>query len=207
MERISALVLALAVSLDSLGVGFAYGVKKLKIPLASLLLLSGLSSLAMLLSMAVGQVLAAILPTAVERWLGGGILIGMGLSSFFTAWRSQHKRGAEGELLSVRIRPLGLIIQVIEEPGRADLDASGEINPGEAVLLGSALALDALGAGLGAALSALPAFFTPALVGLATLFTLSTGLSLGTRLVCLESPWASVAHGVLLVLLGFYRLF
>ncbi|HHV57736.1 MAG TPA: sporulation membrane protein YtaF [Firmicutes bacterium] len=206
MDELSALVLALAVSLDSLGVGFAYGAKKVRIPPVSLFLLSGLSMAAMYSSMLAGRVLAGLLPAASSRWLGGAILIGMGLSSFFTAWRSQRKKTGEDKLLSLRIRPLGLIIQVIEEPGRADLDDSGEISSGEAVLLGAALALDALGAGLGAALTAFPPFITSALVGGATLCTLKVGQGLGQRLLRLETSWATLAHGALLVALGFYRL-
>ena len=50
-----------------------------------------------------------------------------------------------------RIRPLGLVVKILREPTVADTDTSGMIDIKEALLLGSALALDALGAGLGAA--------------------------------------------------------
>jgi len=209
MNELPALLLSLAVSLDSLGVGLSYGVKKVRIPLPSLLLLSALSGLAMLASMLAGHFVGSFLSAEVARFLGGMTLIGLGLLALLMAKRTRHGSTTKknDRILSLRIRSLGLIVQVIRDPDSADLDQSGEISAGEAVLLGMALALDALGGGFGAALTALPPFLTSALVGLATLSSLKLGLKLGRRLVRKESPWATLVHGVLLVLLGFCRLF
>lgn len=207
MNELPALLLALAVSLDSLGVGLSYGVKKVRIPLSSLLLLSALSGLAMLASMLAGRFVGSFLSAETSRFLGGTTLIGLGSLALLTAERARHGPKKKKErILSLRIRSLGLMVQVIQDPDSADLDRSGVISAGEAVLLGTALALDALGAGFGAALAALPPFLTSALVGLATLSTLKLGLGLGRRLAPEERPWAALAHGTLLVLLGFYRL-
>jgi putative sporulation protein YtaF len=206
MNELPAVLLALAVSLDSLGVGLSYGVKKVRVPLSSLLLLSVLSGLAMLASTLAGRFVGSFLSAETSRFLGGMTLIGVGFLSLL-AERARHgPRAKKDKILALRIRSLGLMVQVIRDPDSADLDQSGEISAGEAVLLGTALALDALGAGFGAALTALPPFLTSALVGLATLSTLKLGFGLGRRLVRKESPWASLAHGALLVLLGFYRL-
>lgn len=207
MAWLSALVLALAISLDSLGVGLSYGLKKVKVPFSSLVLLSVVSGAAMLVSMLAGGFLGSLLPEGSCRWLGGVILVVTGLASLCTALRSQASNSSlEQRLFSIRIPALGLVIQVIKEPVRADLDRSGEISPGEALLLGTALALDALGAGLGAALTSFPPVLTSALVGLATLCTLWAGSYLGRRLVRRESSWAALVHGTLLVLLGLERL-
>jgi putative sporulation protein YtaF len=208
MNELPALLLALAVSLDSLGVGLSYGVKKVWVPLSSLFLLSALSSLAMLTSMLVGRFAGSFLSAGTARILGGLTLIGLGFFTLLTAKRVRHGEGnKKDKLLVFRLRPLGLVVQVIRDPDSADLDQSGEISAGEAMLLGTALALDSLGAGFGAALTSLPPFSTSCLVGLATLSTLKVGLALGRRLMRKESTWVTLAHGVLLVLLGFYRLF
>src|SRR4051794_35683761 len=51
----SAAVLAIALSLDGIGVGFAYGLRKIRIPVGSLLTIASCSMLAMTLSMFAGH--------------------------------------------------------------------------------------------------------------------------------------------------------
>ena len=55
-------------------------------------------------------------------------------------------------LFQWEIARFGIIIQILKEPRRADLDRSGMISSKEALWLGLALSLDSCGAGIGMAL-------------------------------------------------------
>lgn len=205
MAWLSTLMLVLAVSLDSLGVGFTYGIKKLNVPPVSLLLLSSVSALGMLVSMLAGHEMGILLGEQ-GCIVGSVILILMGFFSFRTARQSLRQR------LSLRLpwlrqmTALEMVSRVVEEPMEADLDSSGEISMAEALLLGMVLALDSLGAGFGAAMVAFPPAITSLLAGLLTWFTLNLGLYAGRRVELSPSSWVSFMPGLLLILLGTWRL-
>lgn len=205
MAWLSTLVLVLAVSLDSLGVGFTYGLKKLKVPPISLLLLSSVSALGMLASMLAGRGTGVLLGEW-GRFVGSSILILAGFFSFRTTYYSRRK---QSNLSSLRLKPantLEIVARVVEEPIEADLDCSGEISMIEALLLGVALAMDSLGAGFGAALMAYPPVITSVLTGVLTLSTLNIGLYAGRRMDVPLNSWVTFVPGFLLILLGTWRL-
>ncbi len=106
-------------------------------------------------------------------------------------------------LLSLRVRPLGVMVQVMRCPEIADVDRSGELGAGEAVLLGAALALDTFGSGLAAGLGGASWILMAGMVGAMTLGGLAAGMTLGSRVP--ESwggVWLRVAPGVILTLMG-----
>lgn len=204
MAWLSTLVLALAVSLDSLSVGFTYGVKKMRVPGFSLMLMSLISAFGMLVSMMVGQSLCSMLGNQCHI-IGSAILILMGFFSLGTTCLPKTKQKDFTSISTAS--PLKMVARVVEEPVEADLDESGEISIIEALLLGAALALDSLGAGFGAALADYQLVITSGLVGLLTLATLSIGLRAGQMVeLPSNSLWAKLAPGVLLVLLGTSKL-
>ncbi|NLG86108.1 MAG: sporulation membrane protein YtaF [Firmicutes bacterium] len=209
MAWLSTLVLALAVSLDSLSVGFTYGVKKMRVPGFSLMLMSLISAFGMLVSMMVGQSLCSILGNQCHI-IGSAILILMGFFSLGTTCLPRTKQKGFTSISTASpstASPLKMVARVVEEPVEADLDDSGEISIIEALLLGAALALDSLGTGFGAALADYQLVITSGLVGLLTLATLSIGLRAGQMVeLPSNSLWAKLAPGVLLVLLGTSKL-
>lgn len=105
--------------------------------------------------MTAGGALGAFLPPSAGRWIGAGILILLGAGA---AVRSLLP-GAGGlprpakPAAAKRFHALGLTILVVREPSAGDLDNSGSIDLGEALLLGFSLSVDMLGAGIGLALA------------------------------------------------------
>lgn len=111
-------------------------------------------------------------------------------------------------MLTLEIRSLGIIIQILRTPSAADADRSGAISAGEAIWLGAALSLDAFGAGIGAALIGLPVFGTSLAVALSCAAFLWCGLGVGRKAG--GRPLArvmSVLPGAIMIALGVLRLF
>jgi putative sporulation protein YtaF len=227
----SLVLLSCAVSLDGFGVGITYGIRKIKIPVSSIFIISACSGLIILLSMMVGVTLTRWMSPHGASVMGAVILIGIGLWALIRFLRSDGQdeeaesrlqdetakvATLKGEQSSVGAKPIlalelkvfGFMIQILRTPSAADMDRSGTISSGEAFLLGAALSLDAFGAGIGAALVGFPPITTAALIAV------SSGVFLwsGTRVGFWVSGWRwvrnlSMLPGVILILMGIFKLF
>ena len=109
---------------------------------------------------------------------------------------------AEQPIISVSIKPLGIIVQILKEPARADFDCSGIISAREA-FLGLALALDAMGAGVGVAMAGLNIFYTVLAVGVLKFILVNLGLLVGAFF---NQAWikslSAVISGLILIIIG-----
>ncbi|MEW6425426.1 MAG: sporulation membrane protein YtaF [Bacillota bacterium] len=212
MELLTITLFALALNMDAFATGVAYGMRRIKIPLASLLIISGLSVLAITFSMLAGNLLASFVPDAFARRLGGFTLLFIG--SLFV-WQSLRRNSVHAAdhttetrtLLRIRIYSLDLVIHVLREPHRADLDRSGEISTPEAFLLGAALAMDSFGAGFAVSMLGFDLALTAALVGIGHLALTYLGLLAGRGF---SATWLgkqfSVLPGCILIFLGLAKL-
>jgi putative Mn2+ efflux pump MntP len=75
------LLLAFALSLDSFGVGVTYGLRKMRIPLLSIAIISVCSGLVIGISMQLGALLSRVLSPVYTTVIGAVILIGIGCYS------------------------------------------------------------------------------------------------------------------------------
>ncbi len=218
---VSLLVLALALSLDGFGVGVMYGLRKIRIPFVSVMIISCCSGVMIFLAMQIGVVLSRFLPPGAARTIGGIILIGIGLWAVIQMLRQIHKgqeplpapdqAAAEPDpkkVVQIELKRLGLVIQILRTPSMADVDRSGVISPYEATLLGISLSLDAFGAGIGAALIG----FAPWLTALAIAFASGTFITAGLKvgIVFSDIDWVkrfSVLPGCVLIMIGLLKLF
>lgn len=204
MESIAIVALALTVSLDGFAAGAAYGARKIRLPLLAVSLISITSAVTMYISMSIGSVLRDIIPERAASILGAALLIFLGAYFILQQFKTPSKVSeAERDILHFRIASLGLVIRVWHDPLLADSDKSGGINPGEAIVLGIALALDAFGAGLGAAMTGLPSLLTALSIGLSKFILVNLGLCAGGSLARLVTPKImSLLPGLLLIVLG-----
>lgn len=210
MVSISMLLLAFAVSLDSFGTGLTYGMKEIKIPLKSVLIISGCSAITFFVSMGFGHFLEQFLSPEACKVAGGSILLLLGTYFLYQVVKPEKKAIAvpeEKTIIKLEIKSLGIMIQILKRPTIADLDQSGSINGWEAVLLGIALSLDAFGAGIGAALINLPPFFTAFTVAaMSSIFVLG-GMKLG--FAASKISWMqklTFLPGILLIIIGLLKM-
>jgi putative sporulation protein YtaF len=178
----SALCFAIALSLDGLGVGVAYGLQKLVLPVKARLTIALISLFTIAAALSFGKIIGILLPMEYGRVLGRLILLLMGLWFLFQAWlEKKEKNFTEPNLplAEFSLESLGIVILVLRHPASADFDRSGTINTTEAAFLGVALAMDAMGAGIGASIGASWPWYTPILAGVGKFAFLSGGLFLG----------------------------
>ncbi|MBU7006760.1 sporulation membrane protein YtaF [Phosphitispora fastidiosa] len=218
MELLSIIAFATALSLDGFGVGISYGMRKIRIPVLSLVVISLTSSTAIGLTMLSGHFVSQYISAEMAEIIGASILILVGLWILLQTWSKKESHIKPGEksvgehnpecqtILDFKIEAFGLVIKIMREPTVADFDKSGFISVKEALLLGLALAMDAIGAGFGAAMTGFTPVLTPLIVGIVKFLMVSLGVILGRRYAV---NWlgnrAAVLPGWVLIMLGVAR--
>ena len=206
----TSVLLVIAVSLDSMGVGIAYGARGTRITTLSGIIIALCTAVMMCVSMTAGNFLAEALPRNGTKTLGGIILISIGCWQFLQGWRNYINQSSNEDrsrpLLYLRIPFLGVVMQILRDPNLADANWSGTIDPKESILLGGALGLDAFSAGFGAALSGFSLWIVP-FVATACVAFVFIGSSLGSRYM---GRWLKqkgfALPGMLLIAIGIWQM-
>jgi len=223
---LSLIMLSIAVSIDSCGVGITYGLRSIKISLVSIFILALCSGSVIFIAMLVGDYLKAFVPLHYSKYIGAIILILIGIWSFYqymkqarqeeqdnvmdyTAEDSQQevKVHSNSTVLTLNLKRLGLVIQILRTPQTADVDRSGSISATEAIMLGLALSLDAFGAGIGAAFLHLPVILTVLTIMLSSSLFIMAGLWLGKKLSQFEFiRFVGILPSIILIVIGASKL-
>jgi putative sporulation protein YtaF len=232
----SLLILAFAVSLDGFGVGVMYGLRKIRIPILSIGIISLWSGIIIYSSMQIGVLMSSFMSPVAAKRIGALILIGIGIWAL-AQLRQQQKSQDPGdtaksedqailssvdpntepvtmdtlqrtkEILNIELKRFGLVIQILRTPSIADVDKSGNISASEATLLGLALSLDAFGAGIGAALIGFVPLLTASVISISSGSFIALGLRVGFRYA--EMNWMkklSILPGCVLIFMGLLKL-
>lgn len=236
LSLVSPLLLAMALSLDGFGAGITYGLRKTKIPLMSVLIISLCTGIILCISMVGGSLLQRFLPPSFASAAGAVMLIALGCWSLFqqitaggaardadggpvpdstvppqqdesAAVSGSLLDGPKSEVFKLEIRKLGLVIQILKSPAQADLDRSGSISSREALWLGTALSLDAFAAGLGAAMLGLSPWLTSGAAAVCSGIFLVLGMKAGFRAAAFRGTrFISCLPALILLIMGMMKL-
>jgi len=204
----SLLLLVVAVSLDGFGVGITYGMQKIRVPFFPLCIIMLCSGIVVLLSMTIGNILSSMISPHMAQMFGGCILIILGCFSLVKIIRSKVGAGEGSGMSEESARKLHQFKTVLSTPDKADWDQSGAISANEALVLGAALALDAFGAGLAAAIIGYSPLLTSILIALMSGTFVYCGMKLG--IVLSENKYMqkmTFIPSLLLISLGIFNLF
>jgi putative sporulation protein YtaF len=210
---LSLCILAFSVSLDSLGAGFTYGLKNIRIPFLSRFIICFISLLCALLATNLGGILTTILPLWAGSLVSTLILLGLGVYMLYSSVRETNSEGNTAtESQPMREyhwgwQTLELTVTIMRHPVRCDINRSNTIDALEALLLGIAFSLDAFGMGIGYGLMGdiwklpiLTAFFHFVLLSLGQFM----GRIIRKKLLALDKI-LSFVPGIILILLGILR--
>ncbi|MGR9049101.1 sporulation membrane protein YtaF [Halobacillus faecis] len=187
-----------AVSIDSFGIGCVLGLKKVGLTLRGVFLIASVSGCMFLLSSYFGHLLAAVVAAEDAERVGALALIGIGI---YFLWQFFKKEKDSEEKKEPWLNPA----KVLNDPLAADVDHSGGIQGKEVWLLGAALSLDTIGAGISGALIGIPILFTAVMITVATFCMLGCGILSGSKLSD-KAESLSILPGVLLIIIGLIKL-
>lgn len=210
MHMASLFLLAMAISLDSYGVGMTYGMRKVSIPNRSIIIISICSALSLSFGILVGNISEQYIDPLWTGMLGGLILLILGLWTFSSYFRNeeQPKSTDVKTLFKFEIKSIGLVIHILKKPLSADFDNSGTITGLEALFLGIALSLDGFGAGVGAGILHYPASILVGSSFVMSALFMFMGLRTGEYLTnSYAAKILSYIPGVVLIVLGLLKIF
>ena len=207
---LSILAFTVAANLDNLGVCIAYGMSGTRVTHAANLMVAVISGVATGLSIAIGSVVAQTMDNSAAQLAGVLLMASLGmwitLKALVEGWR-QPGQTEPREVYKFSVKPLGLVISILTEPDKADLDHSKTIDMSEAIWLGAALAINCLASGAALGLINLPIIATSLAVSVGSYLCTFIGWRLGRKA---SSRWAGnragILAGLLMVALAFFQL-
>ncbi|WOD38220.1 sporulation membrane protein YtaF [Nodosilinea sp. E11] len=220
MNYVSLLTIAIAVSLDSFGVGVAYGVRHIRVPVSSLAIITFCTAVTLGLSVFASEIISAALSPELTQTLGGVLLVGIGLVAILNQLRSQMrssqtahglKEPAPDPLVQAEDSPTSrhgfqTIAKRLQRPNAVNVDRAKSISSQGALLLGLAVSLDSFVAGIGIRLMG----YSPWLI-IFTLATMSSAfiyLGIRTGLLIADRQWfrqLPYFPGTMLIVIGLHR--
>ncbi len=211
MSLFYVVALGFAVSFDGFIAGVAYGLKNIRMPWPSLLIVGIVTCVCSSVAMAGAYILGRFMNTGYAIILGALLLILLGIWSVFHQYLVRNVKPYEVDG-QVTMRTLTfsvgeLVVSIMANPETADVDHLGVISPLEAVFLGLAVALDAMVAIFGAALMGALPLYTPLAAGIIHVICIAFGCYSSTRFIS-EKLKKKVPYlpGTILILLGIIRL-
>lgn len=195
---------ALSSSIDNLGVGMSYGLRKIRIGILSNLFIAVICFLFSMGGILSGQWIANLLPGILPTLLATFVLFFIGIRIILLT----RPRENEGENSREGKEETGRIEGILKHPERADRDRSGEIGLGEAALLGMALSANALTNGLSAGLIGLSPVVISLTAAIGSFLTLWLGVAIGRKVTEIRigsftiGQFSTVLSGVIIILIA-----
>lgn len=183
---ITAFLLALSANLDTFSLAVSYGIKKIRIPFLSNLLISFLTTLSTFLAMECGLVISSFLPLFIANSIGGISIVVIGL--YFLIDYFLHSCN--------------------DEIPMADSDHSGDISLKETIPLIIALSVNNLGVGISGSMSGVSTLFMTIFTFLITYSFIGIGTWAGKTLFGkLLGKYTTLLSNIFLILFGIYTIF
>ncbi|MNI45227.1 hypothetical protein D3C73_996460 [compost metagenome] len=196
---LAVVVIGLASNLDNAGVGIAYGVRKIRIPWYSNLAIAIISFLATLLSGLFGNWLAFWIHPWIGQLIGTIVIVSVGVWVLLQPFVEKKAASFDQESNPVT--------RLLRNPEEADKDSSKSISLGESILLGIALAMNALAGGFNAGITHLNIWYTSLSVGVFSFILLAICAEFGEKYAAEKlGNRATIISGLLLILLGIHQM-
>ena len=197
-------ILVAALSLDTLFACVAYGIKKIRIPFLSAVVMAAVGTGFLLLSILLRGLTGRLFPEQLIRYLGFAVLIVMGMINIFQSLLKSLLR--RDKTIRFSVSEYSFVLKICLDETEADIDDSKQLSLREAFLLALTLSADSLLTGF--SITAAPLCF--ALLGLFSfgmgLLAVLIGTAAGRRVSensCCNLSWVS---GLLLIVIAFLKI-
>ena len=207
-SAMEAILLVIAVSTDTFLASFSYGVNKIRIPFASVLIINIICTSVLALSVFLGSIIGPLIPSQITTAICFSILLVLGILKLFDSSIKSLIRKHEGLNKEIKFSMFNLnfILNIYADPQKADSDYSRVLSSLEATSLAVALSLDGLGAGFGAGLVAVNLIEVVLFSLILGIVSVITGCYIGNKIakkLTINLSWLS---GILLIVFGILTL-
>lgn len=206
---VDSFLVVLVLSLDAFTASVAYGADRIRISPRSALVISGMGTLFLMVSVVAGGLLGNLIPPAFCTAVSVSILFIVGLLNFFQgAMKSFLKSKADGTgNFHFKVREIAFAIEVFLDETKADRDHSKTLSVREALYLGIALSVDSLATGFGIGFSSVRLWEIALFSFLVNLAAVLFGSMAGRRLSGLSKVDLSWLGGLIIIGIAVMKLF
>lgn len=197
------LLLVWILSIDALVSGFAYGIRKIRIPFSSVLIINFVCSGMLTIPLLVGSIIRPYIEEKIITIISFLILFIFGLTKLFDSTIKYLIRKNKGKL---KLKVFNFVLDVYANPETADIDSSGILSKKESLYLAIALSLDSLSLGFGMGLENSNLWLIITLSFLIGIASVILGHIIGNKIarkIPLNLSWIS---GLILIILAILRL-
>lgn len=203
-------LVALSTSIDALVIGISYGLRKINMTKGIILQINLISTVVIGVSMLMGHSVLYFMSDALARFISSGAIFLLGALFFiqaFIKYKFPQDSGDGRYIGRVNIEFLGIIIEILRQPEKADFDRSKTIDAKEALFLGTAISLDGGAVGFASSMSGVNIPITMVLCFILNLVCIFVGLNLG-GLCCRHNIREKVPFlpGIILMAFGILKL-
>ncbi|WP_232697429.1 sporulation membrane protein YtaF [Brevibacillus daliensis] len=202
---------AISSSIDNLGVGISYGIRKIRIGLLSNLMIAVICFILSEAGILFGQFLNTIIPGVLPILVGALLLFVIGVRIILLA--IPRKKPAIVEESKITGTPVKSITKILKNPEIVDFDKSQDIGLGEAFILGIALAANAVTNGLGAGLLGLSPHAISVTAAIFSFISVWGGVAIGGKVASIRigsftlGQFGTIVSGVILLAIAVNTLF
>lgn len=206
---IESLLLVSSVCIDAFVASIAYGTNKIEIPILSSIIISGIGSLFLGISLLAGGFIKDFLPGNLPTILSFSILMILGIYRLFEGLFKNYiqQKTSLDKPLKFKIFDMNFVLQVYADETKADFDKSKILTTKESIYLASALSFDSLAVGFGSSLVGNGYIRTVLLCFIIGIITVLLGVFIGKKLLEKSNVNLSWLSGVILMILAINKLF
>jgi len=193
------IAIGVASNLDNAGVGIAYGMRGIRIDRKANITIASISFIMTLFAGLLGSWLALFVPAFVARLCGATVIVAVGvyvLCQPYLVKKHERNNGSARNLLQ----------RILRQPEKADLDQSNTISIFEALILGTALGINALAGGFDAGVTHISVWATALVIGLFSLLILGITDYVSKYATTKFDHRASILSGILLIMIGLHQI-
>lgn len=202
------LLLVIAISIDAFAVSVTYGIRKIKIPLVSAMIISLTGTGFLLISLFFAKLFSNFLPPSTCTALSVILLIIIGLTDLFQSSIKSYLRKHKGQAnVSFSLFNISFGVDIFLDETKADRDNSKTLSPKEAVMLAIALSIDSLATGFSAGLSLTNIPLQIIFCFIAGIVFCLTGRLIGEKIQAKSRIDLSWLSGVILIILAITKIF
>jgi len=206
---ITVLFLAFSSSIDNFGVGITYGIRGIKVGLLANLIISIIAFIFSEAGIVSGKYLSKVFPGTLSNVIGAFFLLVIGLRIVLLTFPRKDKK----TIVNEDDEPVSKIVtNYLSSPEKADVDHSGDISSFEAIILGTAVSMNALTNGLGVGLIGLSPFAISIAASIFSFLAIWLGVLLGKKVANVKiggwslGQFSSIISGIILVLIAIHNL-
>ena len=203
------ILLVLTLSLDAFVASLAYGSRKIKIPIVSIIIINIVCTFLLTLSIFGGSVIKKILPGNIAIIISFTILMLLGIYYLFEGITKAYleKKLDKTRKIKLKLFDIRFIINIYVDETKADCNKSKDLDYKEAVYLAIALSLDSLAVGFGSALGNINYINVIILSLIVGIFSIKMGLVIGGKIAKKSKVNLSWITGIILIILASLKLF